>query len=122
MFIGAVVDDKIHKDTDIPSVSLPEEFIHVFHSAEPRIYIVIIRDIISLVSERGDVNRTQPDDIDAQIPEIIQLADNTLKISYAVSVAVTEAFRINLICYFFIPPLSVHFYLFSGSALMSGRR
>ena len=85
-----------------------EKLIHVIHRTEPRVNIIVICDVISLICERRDINRAQPDDIDAQIPEIIQFADDALQVTDTVAVAVAEAFRINLICYFFIPPLSYH--------------
>ena len=108
MLIGAVVDDEIHEDIHIALLCLGNQLIHIVHRAEARVDIVIIGNIIALIRERRAVDRREPDDVDTELLEIIQFADNALQITDAVAVRVTEALRVNLIGYFFLPPFSFH--------------
>ena len=57
MLIGAVIDDQVHQDIHIPLFCLSEKPVHVLHRAETRINAVIIRDIITLVGKRRDIDR-----------------------------------------------------------------
>ena len=108
MFVGAVIDDQIHDDVHISFPGFLQQSVHVLHGAEPGIDIVIIRNIISLIRQRGTVDGGEPEDVDAQIFEVIQAADDTGQVSDAVSVGIAEALGVNLISDFIVPPLSVH--------------
>ena len=108
MLVGAVIDDQIHDDVHIPFPGFLQQSVHVLHGAEPGIDIVIIRNIISLIRQRGTVDGGEPENVDAQIFEVIQAADDTGQIPDAVSVGIAEALGVNLISDFIVPPLSVH--------------
>ncbi len=57
MLIRAVVDDQVHEDTDAPLFCLRDQILHILHGAETGIDPVVVRDIISLVSQRRLITR-----------------------------------------------------------------
>ena len=103
-----MIDYQVHENADITFVSLLKQLIHIVHSSEARINIVVICNIITLICQRRNINWAQPDNVCTQIFQIIQLADNALQVSDSIIIAVTEAFGIYLISNFFIPPLFYH--------------
>jgi hypothetical protein len=70
--------------------------------------VVIVADVISVVVIRRFVDRRKPDDIDAELLQIVQLLNNSSQIADAVAVAIIEAARINLVDNAFLPPLLLH--------------
>ena len=108
MLIRAVVDDEIHQDVHIALFRFRDQPVHVLHRTEARVNVVVIRDIIALIGERRAVDRLEPEDIDAEILQIIELIDDARKIADAVPVRITEALRIDLIRRFRVPPLFLH--------------
>ena len=108
VFIGAVVDDEIHQDRHPSLPCLRDQLLHVLHGAESGIDRVIVGYIITFIRQRRLIDRRQPDDIDAQILQIIQFADNALQISDSVAAHVHKALGVNLIGDFVMPPFSFH--------------
>ena len=53
------------------------QFHHIIHGAKAGVYIVVIRDIISLIRQGRAVTWRKPDDIHTQVAQIIQFTDNT---------------------------------------------
>ena len=86
MLIGAVVDDEVHEDVHIALFCLRNQFVHIVHRAEARVDVVIVGNVIALIRERRAVDRGEPDDIDTELLEIVQFADNALQIADAVAV------------------------------------
>ena len=108
VFIRAVVYDQIHNDMLIPLFGLCKEAVHVLHCAEAGVNIVVIGDIISLVGQRGPVDRREPDYVHPQVFEIVEFFDNAGDVSDAVAIRVVETLGIDLISDLVMPPLSFH--------------
>ena len=108
MFVGAVVDYQVHEDVHIPFFGLGQEPVHVLHGAETGVDIIIIGDVVAFVRQRGGVAGGEPDDVHAQVLQVIQLADDAGKIADSVSVGITEALWVNLIRYLVMPPFFCH--------------
>ena len=108
VLIGAVVDDQVHQNKHVPLLRLRDQAFHVLHGAEPRVDRVVIRDIIPLICQRRFIDGRQPQDIHAQIFQIIQLLDNPGNISDPVPVAVVKALRVDLIGNLVMPPFAFH--------------
>ena len=67
----------------------------------------IIRDIIAHVYLRRLVNRTQPDDIDAQSFDVVELGVDSRQISDPVAVGVLEGCGVDLVDRGLLPPCSL---------------
>ena len=76
MFVRTVVHHKIHQDIHISFFRLFDQALHVFHSSETGINAVIIRDIVSLIRKGRFINWRKPDDIHAEILQVVQFGDN----------------------------------------------
>ena len=73
MLIGAVVDHQVHQDIHIPLLRLGDQLLHIRHGAESGVNVVIIRDIVSLIGEGRFIDGGKPENIHAQVLQIIQL-------------------------------------------------
>ena len=108
VLIRAVIDDEIHQDVHIAFLGLSNQTVHIVHGTEARVDIIIIGNIVALICERRAVDRREPDNVDTEVFEVIEFADNARKITNAVSVRITEAFWVDLIGCFFVPPFFLH--------------
>ncbi|CCX63776.1 putative uncharacterized protein [Firmicutes bacterium CAG:791] len=108
MLIGAVIDNEIHQDVHVALFGFGDQTVHVVHCAKARVDAVIIGNIVALIGKRRAVDRGEPDNIDAELLEIIELADDAGEITDAVSVGIIEALRVDLIGCFCVPPFFLH--------------
>ncbi|MNI44978.1 hypothetical protein D3C73_993780 [compost metagenome] len=108
MLIGRVIDDKVHHQLDAACMQSGEQLFPVLQRAELIHNILVIADVITVVIIRRFIDRRQPDNIDAELLQIIQPGDDPPQIPDAVPVAVLEAAWIDLVDYGFFPKSSVH--------------
>ncbi len=111
VLVGAVVDHEVHDDADAALFALGDQAVHVLHRAEAWVDRVVVRDVIALVRERGDVDRREPEEVDAELLQGVQPGNDARKVADAVAVGVAEAFRINLVGDFVMPPYFFHIIL-----------
>jgi hypothetical protein len=71
---------------------------------ETRIYLIVIRNVISTVFKLAAKDRTYPYSIEAYSLDIIQLRAYALKVPISVTVAVHERRRIHMIYYSRLQP------------------
>ena len=109
VLIGTMVDDQVHQDIHISLLCLCDQFLHIFHGPEARINPIVIGNVIALVRQRGFIDRRQPDDVDSEVLQVIELRRHALYIPDPVSVYIIKALRINLVYYFIMPPFAFHF-------------
>ena len=109
MLIGGVVHDKIHDNSDMMTVCLRKQTVKILHRTEIIHDIAVIGNIVAVVIIGRFINRRQPDHINSERLQIIQMCGDSVQITDAVAVAVREAARINLINDGFLPPC---FFLF----------
>ena len=57
VFIGSVIDNKIHHDLEPALVGLGQQLIHVVECAEQRINVLIVGNIVAVVVLRGLIDR-----------------------------------------------------------------
>ena len=108
MLVRTVVHHQVHHDGNPVSASLRNQFLHICHSAETRIYIIIVGNIIALVCQRRAVTGGKPYDFNPEFLKVVQLFDDAPQIPDSVAVCVIKAFRVNLIRCFSVPPFSFH--------------
>ncbi len=70
--------------------------------------VLVIADVVAVVVVGRFVDRREPDDIDAQRLEVIQLLDDAAQVADAVAVAVVKAARVDLVDDAFFPPGLLH--------------
>ena len=99
---------KVHNDADASLMRLVEHSVIIFHRSELFHDRTVVTDIITIVVIGRLVDRREPDYINAQFFQIIQLFRDTVQIADSVPVAVVKTPRINLIYNTFLPPFPVH--------------
>ena len=109
MLIGGVVHNKIHDNPDVMTMRLCKQTVKILHGTEIIHDIAVIGNIVAVVIIRRFVNRRQPDHINSERLQVIQMCGDSIQITDAVTVAVREAAGINLINYGFLPPCSFLF-------------
>ena len=83
---GDYFDKRIHDDMDATLFRFGQKLVHVRHGAETGVDIVVVGDVIALIRQRGAVNGRKPDDLHAQLLQVIQFLYDAPEISDAVAV------------------------------------
>src|SRR5690349_21851537 len=84
---------------------LIHEAVEVGGSAEQWIDGCVVADVIPDVPPRRRVDRREPDRIDPQVDEIVELAGDARQVAGAVAIAVGEAPRVDLVDDAVAPPV-----------------
>ena len=108
VFVGAVVDHQVHDEVYVPFFGLGQQLVEVGHGPEAGVDVIIVGNVVALVRHGRGIDRTEPDDVHAQLLQIVQLADDAAEVADAVSVGVAEALGINLIGHLAVPPFAFH--------------
>jgi hypothetical protein len=72
MLIGGVVDDELGDDPDASPMRLADEPFEVVERAVARMDVLVIRDVVSVVPQRGGIERQQPEAVDAEALKIVE--------------------------------------------------
>ena len=97
VLIGGVVRHQIHDQLHITLMHFGDQAVHIFHRAVLRRNAPIVGNVVSVVMTRAFVARTEPECIDTEILQIVQLFDDARDVSDAVPIRIFEAFRIDLV-------------------------
>ncbi len=108
MLVGGVVDHQVHDDFQSPGVGLGQQAVEVGHGAELLHDGLVVADVVAVVVIGGAVHRGEPDNVDAQLLDVVQLAGDAGQIADAVSVGIAEAAGVNLVDDALFPPCLVH--------------
>ena len=108
MLITAMVYHKVQENIHIPLLRLGNQLLHVFIGAESRINLVVILNIIALVGKRRKKAGRNPDNINSEFLQIIELFNNPLDVSNSIPLRILKTLRINLISDLLLPPLFFH--------------
>jgi hypothetical protein len=104
MLIAGVIEHQLGDHAQPNLMRGVQKLFEIIQGPVGRIYGEIVGYIISIVPERRRIERQEPDRGNAKIFEIIQLAQQTLKISDAVIVGIAKGFDVQLIDDGFLEP------------------
>ena len=90
MLVRGVVDDELGDHPQAAAVGLLHEGAEVLARAVLRVDVVIVGDVIPVVAPGRRIERQQPDRVDAEVLDVLQLAGEALEVAAAVIVAVEE--------------------------------
>ena len=85
-------------------LGLGHEPVEVVHGAELGRNGAEVRDVVAPVGIRGHGHRREPDAVDAEPCEVVQMLDDPRDVADAVGVAVSERTRIDLVEDAGLPP------------------
>jgi hypothetical protein len=89
-----------------PVVGGSEQRVEVVERTEQRIDIAVVGDVVPGVGLGGDIERREPECIDLERSEIVQVLDDTAKVADAVTVGVGERARVDLVDHGIAPPIT----------------
>ena len=102
-----MVDNEVKDDTHTTCMSLIDQPLEIFECAVWSIYVFIVADIISHVNLRTVVHRTNPDYVNTNRADVVQLRDDTLEVSYTIAIGVLKGSGVDLIDDTILPPGSL---------------
>ena len=97
MLRGSMSRHQIKDNMHVADMGLLKQTYQILVRPIARRHLTIIRHIISRISERRQITGIQPEGVASQIADIVQFFDNAGDITYAVSVAVIKALRVDFI-------------------------
>ena len=97
MLIAGVIDDQLGDDADPAAVRLFQERLEIGQRAVARMDGGVVGDVVAVIAQRRRIERQQPDDVDAEVLQVVELARQPLKIADAVVVRVKERADVRLV-------------------------
>ena len=81
MLVGGVIDDQLGDDTNAARMRLADELPEVGQRAVVGMDVAVFADVVAVVETRGRIERQQPDRVDAQIGDVVELRDQSREIA-----------------------------------------
>ncbi len=106
MLVGGVVDDKIENDSYVALFSFGDQAVEIRERSVHGIDVFVIRNVVAEIDLRRRETRRNPNGVDPEILQVIELGGDALEIADAVVVAVSEAARIKLVEDGVLPPFT----------------
>jgi hypothetical protein len=97
MPVARVVRDPVDQDAQPALVRGGQQLVEVRERPEQRIDVAVILDVVSVVTHRRAIERRQPDSIDPEPYQVIEMLPDAAQIADAVTADVAEAPRIDLV-------------------------
>ena len=88
--VGGVVHHQVGDDPDAPLVRGVEQRHEILDGAELRQHLAVVGDVVPAVAQRRVVERRQPEAVDAQPGQVVELVDQAAQVAGAVAVGVGE--------------------------------
>jgi hypothetical protein len=96
MPVAAVVWNEVEEDPDALRTRLAHELVERAEIAEVRVDASVVRHVVAPVEVRGGVDRRQPDAIDPEPSQVIQMLDDPAEVADPVTVGVREGSNVDL--------------------------
>ncbi len=105
VLVGGVVDDQVHHQLHAALVQARDQVVEVGQTAEQRVDVLVVGDVIAVVVLWGTVGRGQPHDVDAEGREVVEVVDDATDVAHPVAVGVGERPGIDLVDDSPLPPI-----------------
>src|SRR6266436_8584689 len=104
MLIRGVIGHKVQDDLEVMLVGLLKQSVQVCQGSEERMDIGVIANIIAKIAHRRRIDGGEPESVNAEPVQVVQLPHNTKKISHAVPIAIEKTAWVDLINHPRLPP------------------
>src|ERR1017187_2802460 len=104
MPVRGVIDHEIQQDADIPLPGVGLQPVEIRHGAVLRIDVLVVGNIVTEVHLRRRKEGSDPDAVDSQILQIVEMDGDAVEIADAVAIGVPEAARVDLVDDGVMPP------------------
>lgn len=102
-----MVDDQVEDDTHTACMCLVDQPLHIVERSVWRVHIFIVADVIPHIDLRAVVHGTDPDGINTNRADVVQLRYDALEVTYAIAVGVLEGGGVDLVDDTILPPRSL---------------
>src|SRR5579864_6126016 len=92
-----MVQHHLDNDSNVALVGGFEEELEIVQRSVFRMHRAVIRNVVSIVTKRGREERHQPDGVDAQLLQIVELLRQSAEISVAVAATVKKSANVDLV-------------------------
>jgi hypothetical protein len=103
---AGVVDHEVHDQLHPALVQPGDQLVELLERPEQGVHVLVVADVVTVVGHRRPVDRAQPDDVDAQPLEVVEVVDDAAQVTDAVAVAVREAAGVDLVHHGRLPPVT----------------
>ena len=107
VLVGGVVGDPVDEDPEVARVRLGEQRVEGGEVAEERVDVAVVGDVVAEVGHRRAVERRQPEGVDAQPLQVVEVRADALEVADAVARRVGERARVDLVDDGLLPPHAV---------------
>jgi hypothetical protein len=90
VLVRDVVQDHLHDHAELAFVSGGKKVLEVLQTAVQWVDRAVIRNIVPIIAQRRREERHQPDGIDSQVPQIVELLSDALEVADSVAIAVVQ--------------------------------
>ena len=97
MLVGGVVDHQLGDHPHAARMRRGDEALGVGQRAVVGMHAAIVGDVVAVVEARRGIERQQPDRVDAEIGDVVELGDQAGEIADAVVVGIEERLDVQLV-------------------------
>ena len=114
---GGVVGHDVGEQLQSAGVGLVDEGVEVVEGAVRRLDVAEVDHVVAVVVLRRGVERVEPQRVDAEVDEVVEVVGDPLEVTLPVTVGVGEAADVELIADGVAPPRVRHAFSWSSSWL-----
>ena len=97
MLVGGMVDDQLGDDADAAPMRLLDEALDVVERAVLGMDAGVLGDVVAVVEPRRGIEGQQPERVDAELGDVVELGDQAGKVADAVVVGIEERLDVQLV-------------------------
>ncbi len=97
VLIRRVIDDELGDDAQSASMRLVDERLEILARAVVGMDVAVVGDVVAIVLAGRRIERQQPDGVDPQLLDVIELAEQSAEIADAIVVAVEECTHVHFV-------------------------
>lgn len=108
MLIRGVIWYQVEHDADAVPMSLRNQPVEARQRSEVGMHVAVVTDIVTPIPQWRRIDGAQPDRIDAEPRQIVEVRDDAIEVADAVTIRIRETARIDLVEDRVLPPLARH--------------
>jgi hypothetical protein len=97
VLVGGVVGDPVEHDLQPGGVRLRHQAVGVLERAEHRVDVAVVAHVVAEVGHRGPVDGGEPDGVDPQPDQVVEVPAEPLQVADPVAVRVRERPGVDLV-------------------------
>src|SRR5579862_8805798 len=108
MLIRSMIRHQVEDDADAAPMRLGNHAVEAGKRAEVAMHVAVVADVVTPIAQRRWIDRAQPERIDAELAQVIEMRGDAVEVADAVAIRVGKTARIDLIEDRVLPPMARH--------------